>query len=1123
MQLMLFPQSRCACFAGSKKFPRLSAKTLLIMKLTVLLMTIVLLQVNAAGYSQTVTLSQRNTSLDKVFKEIRKQTGYSFLYTDEQLFHAREVTLQLKQATLQQALDACFQNQPLTYTFTPTDKIIIVKRKQIDDTTPKTAAAEREIRGKITNAKGEPLPGVTIQVKGTSKGVVTNEKGEYAISVPDENAVLIISSLGYNKEEIPVNGKTELAVILQLSASNINELVVIGYGEQKKGSLTSSISSVSAREFQDQPVNRLDQVLQGRAAGVQVTNAAGSPGGSVRIRIRGANSINGDNGPLYVVDGFVGAEFFSINPDDIESIQVLKDASATAIYGSRGSNGVIIVTTRKGSKGGLKVNFTTRLSSSTVIKKLDLLNAGDFATTANAHADAVGTTRPFTEEQITNYYNKGGTNWQNEIFRRAPSQEYLLSMAGGNEKSGYFISGNYLNQDGVINNSSYKRYTLRSNINANLSNKISAFLNITGSYSTGQNIDIPADGPNSPLAQAITWSPTVPVRKEDGTYTIADPVGSVFFNPVALTTDKLAVTDRMLANMIGGFKFNVLPGLTYNLQYGVNYLQYENKNFAGKVINSNTATSSLRNNKEIRLQNTNTLNYNKVFNNIHNLDITAVVEYQQSTFNYFGAGASNLTYESFQWNNLALGTPGSPSSGYSKWALFSMVGRVNYGFKDKYLVSAALRRDGSSKFMDNNKYSYFPSVSAGWVVSNESFLHNLPVLSNLKLRGSWGLTGSQGVNAYSTFSSYSNRIASFTNSTFLNGIVLGNIGNPDLKWETTEQKDIGIDIGLFDGRFNLTADYFVKDTRDLLLNETLPLYLGGNAITRNIGAVQNKGWEFSIEGAVINTSAFKWNSWFNVSFIRNRVTNIGAGKKMIFDNSDRKIGSGMSPQPEFVIMPGQSLGAIWGLTYLGTWKPGDEKATAYGAKAGDARYLDVKADNVIDADDYTVIGTGMPKTSIGWNNTFSYKTFSLNILLQGLLGFDKLNYNKAAAMYYGGDAREATLVDIKDRYIPGVNETSDIPAFSSTNRNFTQSTRFLEKADFLRLKNVSLSYDIPKSQLKNTAGIKLFVSVTNLFTITGYSGIDPEANSSAGDIRQGIDYGSYPNAKTITGGLTLSF
>ncbi|HJT74618.1 MAG TPA: SusC/RagA family TonB-linked outer membrane protein, partial [Chitinophaga sp.] len=532
------------------------------MKLTVLLMTMALLQVHAAGYSQTVTLSQRNTSLDKVFREIKKQTGYTFLYTDEQLVHGREVTVQLKNASLQQALDACFRDQPLTYTIN--DRIIIVKRKIPEAASPQ-ATEDKEISGKITNEKGEPLPGVTIQVKGTSKGVVTNEHGEYSISIPDDNAVLIVSSLGYNRAEVPVNGRTSLPVTLTPSASNINELVVVGYGEQRKGTLTNSITSISSKSFEDQPVNRLDQVLQGRAAGVQVTNAAGSPGGSVRIRIRGANSINGDNGPLYVVDGFVGAEFFAINPDDIESIQVLKDASATAIYGSRGANGVIIVTTKKGSKSGMKVNFTSRFSSATVIKKMDLLNAAEFAETANAHATAVGTTLPFTDEQIAGFKTNGGTNWQNEIFRRAPSQEYLLSLAGGNDKTGYFISGNYLDQDGVINNSYYKRYTVRSNINSNLNNRISAFLNITGSYSTAQNVDIPADGPSSPLAQAITWSPTVPVRKEDGTFTVSDPVGSIFFNPVALTVDRLAVTDRMLANMIGGFKFDLLPGLTFNM------------------------------------------------------------------------------------------------------------------------------------------------------------------------------------------------------------------------------------------------------------------------------------------------------------------------------------------------------------------------------------------------------------------------------------------------------------------------------------------------------------------------------------------------------------------------------
>jgi TonB-linked SusC/RagA family outer membrane protein len=1090
------------------------------MKLKVQLTTVLLLLLSAAGYAQTVSLSLRNAPLKTVFSEIRKQTGYTFLYTDEQLTQGHEVTVDIKNASLQQALDLSFRNQPLSYTIS--DKTIIVKRKPEQTPAPSTAP-DRELEGSVVNEKGESLPGATIQIKGTARGVITNERGEFIIPIPHDAVVLVISSLGYNTTEIVPGGKTTLPVTLLPAAASINELVVVGYGEQRKSSLTNAITTVSAASFQDQPVNRLDQVLQGRAAGVQVTNAAGSPGGAVRIRIRGANSINGDNGPLYVVDGFVGAEFFSVNPDDIESLQVLKDASATAIYGSRGANGVIIVTTKKGNKGGLKVNFTTRLSSSTVIKKMDLLNAADFAATANAHAAAVGTAQPFTEQQINDLRANGGTDWQNEIFRRAPASEYLLSLAGGSDKTGYFISGNYLDQDGVINNSYYKRYTLRSNLNTTLSSRVSAFLNITGSYSSAQNADIPADGPSSPLAQAITWSPTVPVRNEDGSFTLADPVGSVFFNPVALTVDRLAVTDRMLANAIGGFKFELLRGLTFNTQYGVNYLEYENKTFAGKATNAGNANSSLRLNKEFRLQNTNTLNYRKIFNNTHSLDITAVSEYQQSTYNYLSAGASNLTYESFMWNNLALGTPGSPASGYSKWGLFSLVGRVNYGYRDKYLISAALRRDGSSKFLGNNKYSYFPSVSAGWVISNEAFMQPLRVISNLKLRGSWGLTGSQSVNAYSTYSSYSRMVASFTNSTFLNGIVLGNIGNADLKWETTAQKNIGLDAGFLDNRFSLSVDYFVKDTRDLLLNENLPMYLGGNAITRNIGAVQNKGFEFSIEGTVIEKGSVRWSTGLNVSFIKNRIQSLGAGKQLIFDPTDRKIGGGMSPQSEFVIMPGQPLGAIWGLTYLGTWKPGDTKAQEFGAVPGDARYQDVDDNGVIDANDYGVIGTGIPRISTGWNNTITFRSFTLNLLFQGLFGLDKLNYNKAAALYYGGDAREATSVEIKDRYIPGVNETSDIPGFSSTNRNFTQSTRFLEKADFLRLKNISLAYDIRKQQLRNIVGIKLFLSATNLFTLTDYSGIDPEANSSAGDIRQGIDFGAYPNAKTITGGVTLSF
>ncbi|BAV06900.1 TonB-linked outer membrane protein, SusC/RagA family [Filimonas lacunae] len=1098
---------------------QLPAKWLLMMKLTMLMLLIATLQVHARGHAQNITLSMRNTPLDKVFKEIRKQTGYLFLYTDEQIATARTVTLEVQNQPLDKVLEQCFRSQPLVYDIT--GKTVIIKRKPLT-TTLLNATFDGTVKGRITDDKGNAVAGAAVQEKGTSNGALTNESGNFEIKVAGTDAILVITSLGFDRQEIALKGRSNIDISLVAVAADMKELIVIGYGEQRRGAVSSAITTVSSSTFKEQPVNRLDQVLQGRAAGVQVTNSTGAPGGAVRIRIRGSNSINGDNSPLYVVDGFVGADFSAINPDDLESIQILKDAAATAIYGSRGANGVVILTTKKGAKGAARVNATARASTSGVLKKLSLLNAGDFAETANAHAVATGAASPFTQAQVDSFKRVGGTNWQDEIFRQASGKEYLLNVSGGTEKGGYFISGDYLDQDGVINNSFFKRYNLRSNINAKLNDWVTASLNIQGSYSSSQNIDIPADGPHSPLAQAITWSPTVPVRNSVGGYTATDPVSSVFFNPVALTTEQLTVTERMLANMIGGFKFRLLTGLSLNVQYGVNYLGYENKSFAGKVVNSGSSIASLRSNKEIRLQSTNTLNYHKLLHNVHSLDATAVMEYQQNTYNYMSAGASNLNYESFMWNNIALGTPGTPGSGTSKSSLFSLMGRVNYGYKDKYLLSAGLRRDGSSKFAGSNKYSYFPSVSAAWVLSEESFLRHMPVFSNLKLRGSWGLTGNQGIDAYSTYSTYSNRVASFTSTSSQTGIVLGNIGNPDLKWETTEQKDIGIELGLGKGRVAVTADYFIKDTRDLLLTETLPLYLGGNPITRNAGAVQNKGFEIGIEATVIDKEALRWTSLFNASFVKTRVISTGQNK-IIFDPNNRKIGGGMSPQSEFVVTAGQPLGAIWGLTYLGTWKPGDTKAGDFGAKAGDSRYLDKTGDNVIDASDYGVIGTGVPTTSLGFNNTVSYKGFTLNIFIHALLHFDKLNYNKAAAMYHGGDAREATYVDIKNRYIPGVNESSDIPAFSTTNRNFTQSTRFLEKADFMRLKNLSLSYDLPRSVLKGKAGLKLFISATNVFTVTSYSGIDPESNSASGDIRQGIDYGSYPNVRTFTGGCTLSF
>jgi TonB-linked SusC/RagA family outer membrane protein len=631
-------------------------------------------------------------------------------------------------------------------------------------------------------------------------------------------------------------------------------------------------------------------------------------------------------------------------------------------------------------------------------------------------------------------------------------------------------------------------------------------------------------GTGSPIIQALAWAPTTPVYAPNGTYTMNDPVGSVKENPVALVYDREINVERSLANMVGGLRYEFIPGLALDVQYAVNYLNQQNKRFNGPFVSQNNPNANRASSEQITLQSTNALSYRRTFGEAHTIDAVGVFETQQFTDDRFSAQGNTLKDPSLSYYNLGLAGSFAVNSGYTKWTLLSYLGRVNYSFKDRYLLSASLRRDGSSKFQGDNKYSVFPSVAAGWRLSEEAFMQNVSLFSNLKLRGSWGLTGSQAINPYATHSTYSTSpLVAFTHTGATSGIMLGNPGNPNLKWETTEQVNVGAEMEFLNGRITVEGDYFVKNTRDLLLNQPLPGYVGGGNIARNLGEIQNKGWELSVGATVLETSAFNWTSNFNVSHVQNTVVSVGGIADRLFTNTN--VGAGMSTQSEYVYAPGQPLGSYWGLRYLGTWKPNEaDQAAKFNAKPGDSRYEDLNGDNTITTRDFQIIGSGIPRTSAGWNNTLAYKGFTLNVFIQGVFGFEKLHYTRAAALAGGADARQPLLVDIRDRYIPGVNETSDIPAFSLTNINYTQSSRFMESGDFVRLKNVSLAYTLPQSALRNLATVSFFVSGMNLYTLTNYTGIDPESSSVNGaDTALGIDYGAYPNSRIYTAGVNFTF
>ena len=1101
-------------------------------KLCVVLLFTGFVQISANAFSQKITLSETKASLGKILKKINTQTGYLFFYDLDLVKKANPINIHVKDASLEDVLDACFKDQPLQYTIS--NKIIIIMQKDVVATAIHTAyPVSFTISGTVKDESGKPLANASIKLKAGNLGTTADEAGNFSLNVPDAGGTLVVSFIGYKTREYNIRKQVFLSVVLLLEEIKTDAaIVMVGYGTQRKKDLTGALSTVNSKDFENQPVTRLDQALQGRATGVEVTTASGSPGGDVRIRIRGSNSLTGENTPLYVVDGFVGADFNNVNAEDIASIVVLKDASSTAIYGSRGANGVILISTKTGKKGAMQVDFMTRLSSSKVIEKYKTLNAADFATIVNARALALtppGTTYTprFTDAQIQSYKESGGTNWQDQIFRTGMGHEYQLGFSGGSDKTSYRINGNYLSQNGIITNSDFKRYSIRSNITSQISNKLVLRFNFAGTRRENHNTS-GTGARNGVLGQALAWAPTTPVYDTSGNYTLLDPTSSIFYNPVATAKETDGRDEKNNVNLLGSLRYSFTPELTLDVQFAADYTSSQYKGFSGPAITGNNASAYRSFGENILLQNTNNLTYKKLFNNVHSLEVTGVFETQKYRGTGFNVGVNGLIYPTQSYNNLALSTASQVNSGYGESGLLSLLGRVNYAFKDKYLLSGSVRRDGSSKFHGANKYSVFPSAAVAWKLSEENFMKNVKSIDNLKLRASWGLTGNQGISPYGTLSAYTTNlddagaIFNGASGSIVSGIALGNPGNPSLKWETTEQINAGIDAELLKGLLTFSIDYFTKKTRNLLLSKPLPGYLGGYSILSNVGNMENKGWEFALGINAYKGKVFSWNSNVSLSFVKNKLVSLGSSKSDIQFN-------------QFILRPGSPIGSFYGYKYLGTYKPSEAAAAAvYNLKPGDAHYADVNGDGVINEKDYQIIGNALPTTSLGWNNTFTYKTLTLNIFFQGLFGMNKLNYSYAYGMLGSTDAKEILFTDIKNRYIPGTNETSNIPAFSGAAGNsYAQTSRFIENASFVRLKNVSISYQIKKEALHNLGALTIFAGATNLLTFTHYKGIDPESNSNqteginwsgfVADTEQGVDQGAYPNSKTYTVGVKIIF
>jgi TonB-dependent starch-binding outer membrane protein SusC len=1013
---------------------------------------------------------------------------------------------------------------------------------------------QKAISGIITDENGQPVAGANVTVKGTTVGAITDAKGEYKLTLPENAKTLVISFVGYLPQEITIGNQSVINVVLKSDILTLSEIVVVGYGQQRKSDITGAISSVKGRELVQLPMQRVDQALQGRAAGVLVLNTAGAPGANTTIRVRGMNSINGGNNALIVVDGLQGGNLNALNPNDIESIEILKDASATAIYGSMGANGVILITTRSGKTGKPTIDYSFSYGSQTIRHKLDLMSAADYAITRNAYKatqNASGVPVPFfTDDRIQELKRTGGTDWQNEIYRTAPIANHQLTISGGTDNMKYMVSGGYLNQQGILVNSAYKRFTLRANVSADITKNLSFGLNWAGSKEAGNSPPYGGGTALSFLGQAVNiaprWDPTTPPYDADGNYSSAPKLygANDTWNPLAAAKEPDIMNNTIRNSVNTYLEFKIIEGLKLKITGGAtiennnNKSYYNSKTWEGKPIGGKVGYATIDDALYSHYQNSNILTYDKNVGDMHHITVMAVVEQQYTKSETAGLVAQKFTVDQTGVNDLGGAEQiNSKYSSVTERVLNSYLGRINYAFANKYLVTLSYRADGSSVFGANNKWGYFPSGSLAWKMSEESFIQDLNIFSELKLRGSWGIIGNQAILPYQTISAMNsgyNYPYNGNDATDL-GFVIANPPNQSLKWESTTQSNIGLDVALFKGRLTATVDFYLKTTKDLLLNRTLPGYTGFSSIIDNVGSVENKGLELSIGGDPL-TGEVKWNSGFNISFNRNKVLDLGEVTRLEYKTTY----GGYGLRNGFMqLRVGEPFGQMYGFGYEGTWKTSEASAAAaFGQLPGDPKYTDANHDGNITKDDIMIIGNAIPKFIFGWSNRISYNSFELTLLIQGSEGNDIFNQGRIRLE----NTFEGTSIRLLDRWTPD-NQNTDVPAFidnvtrknaglvnkialGKNNEDQGRLQRYVEDGSYVRLKNVTLGYSLPSSLINRIRVKKLraYVSGTNLITFTKYTGYDPEVSAYNGnDAQIGVDLSNYPTARTITFGIDVTF
>ncbi len=1094
-------------------------------------MLITFISVNASVYSQVTRLDLKvqSTRVKDVLSRIEDQSNFFFMYNDRKVDVERKVDLDLKQANIEAALKMIFKDTNTRYIIK--DRQIVLYNEGDDESRisniQQGSQQRKSVSGKVTDTNGAPLPGVSVVIKGTTNGAITDANGNYLLSKIPENGILQFSFVGMKRQEFSVSGKTVINVSMVDESVGIEEVVAIGYGTTKKSDLTGSVSSLSSKELDNQVITNTSTVLQGRSAGVVVTNLSGAPGASTKIRIRGANSIGGGNDPLFVVDGIQLGGIDDINANDIESMEILKDASATAIYGSRGANGVVIVTTKRGKTGKLKIDFITNLGASQIGHKYDLLDPVTYAQMCNLKVP-----NSYSDDYINALKTQGGTDWQNEIFQTGKSQDYQLTISGGNDNTKYYVSGRYLNQDGIVLNSNFKKYSITSNVQGNLGKKFTLDSRIILSRTEGFN-NQSTGGQNTPIQQSILWGPAEPVYWPGGNYYKEfDNIGGIGKNPVAVLKSAYVkgISNTVMANTKLGCKFFDFLSLDIVAGVDANFSETDQINGEYSIYGNSAAYRGQGN--SIGLQNSNILTFHKTFggtSNKHDLTVTGVYEQGKGTSDGYSIGGG-LVYPSLQYYNLQSLTGLSASSSYSMSSLKSWIGRLNYIFNDKYYLTATYRADGSSKFPLHH-WGYFPSFGLAWKASEEEFIKNLNLFSSLKLRGGWGVTGNQAVDPYSTIPKLNTGYYGYGLPT--TSIIIYDVdnhhGDSNLKWESTNQMDFGVDMGFFNNRLTVAIDYYRKKTKDLLLNEPIPYYDGGligsssnpGYVTRNVGSVNNNGAELMIEATPVNTKNLTWTLNFNIATYKNKVTNLGPDQYISVGSGG---GSGIMYHR---IIVGQPLGTFYGYKFLGIYQESEAaEAALFGLKPGDSKYLDVNDDHIINSDDQQIIGHANPKYTWGLSNTVKYKNFEFNMFIQAIHGNEviDIDYGAACSGVVGGINRKITSADVTP-WTPE-NKNNMWPSLTSTsNEEFANSSKWVQDGSFVRIKNLSIAYHLPENLIKGIP-VKIMISAQNLLTFTKYKGFDPEASTMLYtgkdlDTGGGVISGAYPCSRTYS--FTLQF